>query len=314
MIPAFQKVAILGATGPTGEFMAREWRVRHVPIRVVSRNENRLSGAFGSLAIERHPADILDPEATRRAVDGCDLVINCIGLPLEHIERHPQTARNVAAAIRETGGRCIHVSSYWSFIPIRRIPLTEDHPRQGGGHVVEMRRRAEDILLDQGAAVVHLPDFYGPLVHTSILQRALGEATEGKIVNWIGALDVGREHVYVPDAMNAVASMAFHEKAYGDRWIMAGAGPITLREILSIVEGYLGRQIPSRTAGPFLLRLMSVFSRDLKALRPLIPTYAGPLTYDGSKLRRLLGEIPITPYAQAIPETLRWLASNRAPD
>ena len=51
---------------------------------------------------------------------------------------------------------------------------------------MRMRREAEDILQGAGAAVLNLPDFYGPEVHASILQRALEEAAAGKAVNWIG--------------------------------------------------------------------------------------------------------------------------------
>lgn len=313
MAHTFHKVAILGATGPTGKFLAREWSNRGIPVRVVSRSQNRLAQAFGKLSVERHAADMLDLEATQRAVAGCDLVFDCIGIPLEHIENHPATARNVAHAVQQAGARCVHVSSYWSFIPIRKIPLKEDHPRSNGGYAVEMRREAENILQDQGAAVVHLPDFYGPEVHTSILQRALQEARAGKTVNWIGGAGVKREHLYVPDGMRAVAALSLHDDAYGDRWIVPGAGPISLHEILAIVERELDRQVPSRTAGPFLLRLVSFVSRDLRALRPLMPTYTAPLSYDGSKLRRKLGEIPITPYAKAIPQTLRWLSNVSSP-
>jgi hypothetical protein len=31
--------------------------------------------------VEKRPADILDADATLRAIDGCDLVYDCVGLP-----------------------------------------------------------------------------------------------------------------------------------------------------------------------------------------------------------------------------------------
>jgi nucleoside-diphosphate-sugar epimerase len=43
----------------------------------------------------------------------------------------------------------------------------------------------------------------------------------------------------------------------------------------------------------------------------MAPTYISPIHYDGSKLRQLLGDIPVTPYAEAIPQTLDWLARQR---
>lgn len=309
----FARVAILGATGPTGRYLAREWLARRSAVRVVSRSAPNLQRAFGAMAVERVAADALDAEATRRAVEGCDAVFDCIGLPLEHIGDHPRTARNAAAAARGAGARLVHVSSYWAYIPIVRVPLAEDHPRAGGGRIVEMRRSAEDIMREAGAAVVNLPDFYGPEVHLSILNRALEEAAAGKTVNWIGARGTPREHVYVPDAMRAVAELALHGEAYGERWIVPGAGPISLDGIVALAREHLGREVRARGAGPLALRLVALFSKDVRALLPLVPTYVAPIAYEGRRLRALIGAVPVTPYAKGIAATLDWIGARGAP-
>jgi nucleoside-diphosphate-sugar epimerase len=121
---------------------------------------------------------------------------------------------------------------------------------------------------------------------------------------------VEREHVFVPDAMKAAAELALRPEAYGERWIVPTAGPISLRRVGDIVRRHLGREIRVRTAGLFTLRLLSLFVSDIRALLPLVPHYLGPIQYDGSKLRKLLGEIPATPYQEAIPRTLDWLAGK----
>jgi NAD(P)H-binding len=100
-----RKAAILGATGPTGRHLARELAARGIAVRV----EERLAQAFAGTPAETMAADVLDPEATQRAVDGCDLVADCIGLPIDQIADHVPTARNVAGAVRRTGARGIHV-------------------------------------------------------------------------------------------------------------------------------------------------------------------------------------------------------------
>ncbi|HET6520532.1 MAG TPA: NAD(P)H-binding protein [Geminicoccaceae bacterium] len=307
-----RKAAILGATGPTGKHLARELSARGVAVRAVSRSAAHLDRAFGAdgPAVERVATDALDAAATVRAVEGCDVVFDCIGLPMDRIADHPPTARNVAAAVARTGARAVHVSSYWAYVPIRRTPLTEDHPRAGGGLPVRMRREAEDILQGAGAAVVNLPDFYGPEVHTSTLQNALAEAAAGRTVNWLGAPDTPREYVYVPDAMRAIADLAAREQAYGERWIVAGAGPIPLTRVVELAERHLGRPVRVRSAGPLTVRVLGLFNRQLRELMPLVPTYVRPIAYDGAKLRGLIGEIPTTPYEAGIPRTLDWLAER----
>jgi nucleoside-diphosphate-sugar epimerase len=63
------------------------------------------------------------------------------------------------------------------------------------------------VLCEAGAAILHLPDFYGPYVHVSTLQNALNEAASGKTVNWLGSADTQREYIYVPDAMRIAAAV-----------------------------------------------------------------------------------------------------------
>jgi nucleoside-diphosphate-sugar epimerase len=243
-------------------------------------------------------------------VEGCDLVFDCIGLPMERIEDHPKTARNIARTIEDNGVRCVQVSSYWPYIPLRDTVVNEDHPRQGGSLPVRMRREAEDILQQSGAAIAELPDFYGPEVHTSILQQALQEAVSGKTVNWMGSRDIAREHIYVPDAMSVTAELAFQEKAYGERWIVPSAGPITIRRVREIAEKHLGRQVKVRASGLWVLRFVSLFNEKLRSFMPLAPTYLKPVRFDGTKLSTLIGNIPATPYDEAIPRTLDRLSSR----
>src|SRR6516225_8604301 len=83
--------------------------------------------------------------------------------------------------------------------PEVRTAMNESHPRRGGPPWVRYRREAEDVLCEAGAAILHLPDFYGPHVHVSTLQNALNEAASGKTVNWLGSADTQREYIYVPE-------------------------------------------------------------------------------------------------------------------
>jgi hypothetical protein len=70
----------------------------------------RLERLFASLSAEIATADALDADSLARAVEGCDLVVDAIGLPPERMADHPATARNVAAATGAAGARCLLVS------------------------------------------------------------------------------------------------------------------------------------------------------------------------------------------------------------
>jgi nucleoside-diphosphate-sugar epimerase len=305
------KVAIVGATGPTGIHLATELRKTAAAVRVVARSMDKLARLFSDPAVEKRPADVLDADATLHAIEGCDLVYDCIGLPGDQMHLHPVTARNVADAIRRTNARCVHVSSYWAYYPQVRAEMNEGHPRSGGPAWVRYRREAEDILFEAGAAIVHLPDFYGPRVHISTLQNALNEAASGKTVNWIGNVDVHREYVYVPDAMRIAAALGARAEAFGAHWCLPGGGPLSARQVAEIASRRLGRAVKLRSTGLTTLRIISLFNKDLRGLLQIAPDYMKPVRYDVRKLQDLLGPSQMTSYDTGIDQTLAWIVSGR---
>ena len=305
------KVAIIGATGPTGIHLAVELRKTAVAVRAIARGTDKLERLFPDAAIERRPADILDADATLRAIDGCDLVYDCIGLPGDQMHLHPVTARNIAGALRHTKARCVQVSSYWAYYPQVRAEMDESHPRSGGPPWVRYRRQAEDILYEVGAAILHLPDFYGPQVHVSTLQNALNEAASGKTVNWLGKADVQREYIYVSDAMRIAAAIGSRSEAFGAHWCLPGSGPLSGPQAADIAGHHLGRLVKLRSVGLTTLRIVSLFNKDLRGLLQVAPDYMKPVRYNARKLQGLLGPPQMTSYDAGIGRTLARMASDR---
>lgn len=304
------RVGILGATGPTGIHLAAALRQAGTPVRVVARSMDSLARLYSDRQIEKLPADMLDPHETLRAVEGCDLVYDCIGLPGDQMHLHPVTARNIADALAQTKARCVQVSSYWSYYPQVRASMDESHPRSGGPPWVRWRREAEDILCDADAAILHLPDFYGPQVHVSTLQNALMEAAQAKTVNWLGKTDTAREYVFVPDAMRIAAAIGARPEAAGNHWCLPGSGPLTGRQFAEFCTCALGRPVKLRSAGLMMLRIVSLFNKELRGLLQVAPEYMKPVSYHARKLEALLGRQAMTPYAAGIAATLQWIATN----
>jgi nucleoside-diphosphate-sugar epimerase len=302
------KIAVVGATGPTGLHLVTELRKTVATVRVIARGMDKLVQLFPEAAIEKWEADIRDAGATLLAVEGCNIVYDCIGLPSDQMHLHPVTARNIAGALRHTKARCVQVSSYWAYYPQMRTEMNENHPRSGGPPWVRYRREAEDVLRDAGAAVLHLPDFYGPHVQVSTLQNALNEAASGKTVNWLGRPDVQREYVYVPDAMRIAVEIGARNDALGQHWCLPGSGPLSGRQVVEISERHLGRQFKFRSVSMTTLRVISLFNKDLRGLLQVAPEYMKPVRYDARKLQGLLGPQQMTSYGDGIGNTLAWIA------
>jgi len=308
---SFERIAVVGATGPTGRTLVAELDQQGFAVRAISRRSDSLQRLFPASRTDKRAGDALDYPSLSRALAGCDLVVDCIGLPSERMADHPATARNIARWLEASGGRCVQVSSYWSFLPIRELRVTERHPREGGPPWMRLRREAEDVLRDAGAAIVHLPDFFGPHVHTSTLQNALIEAVQGKPMNWLGAADVARDYIYVPDAMHIVARLLTQPGAYAEDWILPGSGPLSASRLADLLEGILQHKVRVRTAAPWLLRLISLFNKDLRGLMQIVPDYIRPIAFDGAKLDGLLGKTPRTAYPEALRHTIAAIRGDR---
>lgn len=304
MALTFKRIAVVGATGPTGRALASELLERKCSVRVVSRRADMLEACFPAVELEKRAGDATQYDSLAAALQGCDLVIDCIGLPGERMADHPTTARNIAQFVSRSRARCVHVSSYWSFMPIKDLPVSEQHPRQDGPPWARLRREAEDILRDAGGAIVHLPDFFGPAVHTSTLQLGVIDAARGGTMNWIGPAHVERDYIYVPDAMKVVAELLTREEAYGDDWIVPGSGPVSALQLAGILGRLLNREIRVRAAPPWLLRMISLAKKDLRGFMQVVPEYVKPVSFEGAKLDRLLGHMTRTTYEDALRVTM----------
>jgi hypothetical protein len=60
---------------------------------------DKLARLFPEAMVEKWPADILDADATLRALDGCDLVYDCVGLPGDQMHLHPVTLHDRAPMV-----------------------------------------------------------------------------------------------------------------------------------------------------------------------------------------------------------------------
>ncbi|MEJ2082590.1 MAG: NAD-dependent epimerase/dehydratase family protein [Acidobacteriota bacterium] len=301
------KAAVLGATGATGFYLTRELLRRQIHVRVVSRSREHLEARFRGLDVEIVPADLMDPEAASRAVETCDLLFHCVGLPVDRYPDHLVITRNVVEAARKANARCLLLGAFWSYGPARSNPVKEDGPRNPTSLKARIRMEQEDLFQMAGAAVAILPDFYGPQADIGFVNPALRAIAAGKPANWIGTLDRPRELIYVPDLGFPIVELALREEAYGERWNVSGPGAVIPRDLFETAGRLCGREPKIRVANRLLLAVFGLFNRDVRALRELYSLYMHPPILDARKLHHLIGDYPITSYEEGIRRTLEWI-------
>ncbi|MGD8867250.1 MAG: NAD(P)H-binding protein [Gemmatimonadales bacterium] len=299
----FNRAAVFGATGATGRQLVREMLRRGIATRAVSRSPEKLARDFGDLDVDRHPADLSDPAAAAEAALGCDLIFDCVGLPMDRYADHVLIARNTAEAARAHGARTALVTSYWSYGPGDDTPMREDRPLTPGSEMARIRKDQEDVLLEAGACVARLPDFYGPGAEVAVLNDALQSLRAGKAVLWPGDPEASRDFLFIPDIGHLLCDLTMHDEAYGRAWNVPGSGAEPPRTILERAARLLGVRLRIRRGRSWMLSLAGIFSSEIRAFRDVLPLYERPVILDTTAIRGLLGEVHVTPYEEGIRRT-----------
>lgn len=306
-----KRVAVFGATGPTGVFLTRELLSRGLEVRVVSRSRKNLEKTFLDDRVGVFPADLMIQENALDAAEGCQLVFHCVGLPAEHFEKHLDLTKKVLKGLEAVGARGVLLSSFWSYGPrVDQETVREDARRNPASRKEEIRLKQEELFLKKGHCVVSLPDFYGPRADIGFLNPALRAIAAGNTANWVGDLDGKREFIFVPDIATPLVDLATMEEAYGERWNLAGPGVTTAREVLETASVLSNTELKVRNPGKLLFNLLSLFSSEVRAIKDLYPLYMNPPILDTTKLRGLIGDYEITPYDEGLSHTLDWIRVN----
>jgi dihydroflavonol-4-reductase len=222
--------------------------------------------------VEEHVnGDVLDPDALRRAMDGCDAVFHLAAIYSYYrrdaermLHVNVEGTRNVLAAAGER--RVVHTSSAATCGPAPGRPADEkDSPPAWELKVAYKRSKIESerLALAAGAVVVNPTTPVGP--------GDLRPTPTGRMIRNVAA---GRARAYVRStALNVVAVedvarghlLAYERGRAGERYLLGG-DDLPLRHVFAIVARAAGRR-PPRVAVPFPLVLGAAMLAD-RALAP----------------------------------------------
>lgn len=306
------KVALFGATGAIGKSIAAALGRHGRPYRVVGRSEAGLRRAFGADALaERVVWDPDDPASVLAAARGVDTLVYMVGVNYWQFGLHPELMRKtLEGAVAAGVSNVLLIGTVYPYGRPTASPVREDHPREPHTFKGRMRKEQEDVLMRAHAdgrihaAVLRLPDFYGPGVEASLLHRAAQAAVNGGAADMVGPLDVRHEFVFVPDVGPVVAKLIETPGAFGRIWHLGGAGVVTQRELIAQMERQTGRKLKLRVAGKTMLRVFGLFNPFMREMVEMHYLMTDPLIMDDSALLRLIGPVRKTGYAEGIRQTL----------
>lgn len=228
-------ITVFGGTGFLGRVIVSRLLEGGARVRVAARHPQSPAGAeSGGGGAEPFPADIRDPDAVARAVEGASGVVNAVSLYAQSAaatfeEIHVEGAARVARRAREAGaGTLVHVSGIG-------VDETSESPYLRSRARGE--RRVRELFPD--AVMLRPSVIFGP---DDAFLAAVKTATLPPVVPLFGRGDTRLQPVYVGDVADAAVHALDSPDAAGRIYELGGPDVMTYRAIVERVMSHLGRR------------------------------------------------------------------------
>lgn len=230
-----RSVCLVGGSGFIGSHVARLVAARSIPVRVPTRNRELVKDELILLpTAEVLTADIHDAGTLRRLFEGCDAVVNLVGvLDGRHggFERnHIELPRRIVAACRDTGvKRLLHVSA---------LGAAPDAPSE-----YQRSKAAGEAVIAAAASDGIETTIFRPSVVFGRGDRFLtlfARLARLFPVLPLGCADVRFQPVYVEDLARAVTSSLGDPVTFGQRYDLCGPTVYTLRQLVEYAASVMG--------------------------------------------------------------------------
>jgi nucleoside-diphosphate-sugar epimerase len=220
--------------------------------------------------------DVLNPESARRACEGADAAICCLGFPYDSRiwqKQWPKAMENLLAACEKAKARFIFADNLYMYGP-QTEPLVEDMPLTDYGKKPKVR--AEITKLWQAAhsagrveaVAVRASDFYGPDVSNSVLSNyGVKNLLKGEAAVVPFPAIHPHDVTYVPDFARALVTLLdAPSEDYGQAWHAPNAPAQTYGALIGKVAELAGVEPQMRVIPELLLQIGGMFDRQAKEL------------------------------------------------
>jgi nucleoside-diphosphate-sugar epimerase len=301
---------ILGSSGIIGTELARELNKRGEPLRLVSRKPQDLF-----LGEQHITADLLDPEAVRRAVSGSEVVYLTAGLPYDSRiwkVQWPKIIQNTIEACRDHKARLVFFDNLYLYGPVAGW-MTEETPTHATSAKGKIRAALQHTLLDESekgnldVRIARCADFYGPHAKNGIPNLLIfANLAKGQKPQWMASGKFRHSLTYTKDAARATAALGLIDRLpNGQRiWHLPTApDPLTAEELaLEAAKALSVPPKPLQTIKPWMIVLGGMAQREIKEMDEMLYQYDRDYLFASTPFETEF-EITPTPYAQGILAT-----------
>jgi nucleoside-diphosphate-sugar epimerase len=294
---------ILGAGGPIGNELAAILSAQGTPFRLVSRTPAPVPVG------EAMAADLTDPEATSRAIEGSTVVYLLVGLKYDTAvwrEQWPRIMDNTIEACRRAGARLVFFDNVYMYGRVTG-PMTEATPYAPCSKKGEVRARIATTLMNAveaghiTALIARSADFYGPRAANSVPNMLVLDAmAKGARASWLVNASVPHSLTFTPDAARGVATLAASDAAWNQVWhVPTAPDPPTGEEFVRLAAQAFGVEQKYRVLSRPMLKVAGWFTPVVRESYELLYQSEFPYVFDSTKFARAFG-FSGTPYAEGI--------------
>ncbi len=299
---------ILGANGQIAEELARELHRNYTTdIRLVSRNPKKINDSD-----QLFPANLMDKEATEKAVEGSDSAYLTVGLPMNSQlweEQFPTMMKNTIDACKKHHCKLVFFDNTYMYAKTSE-PQTEEGPFVPVGRKSTVRAKMATMLLNEinnkniDAVICRAPEFYGPKKTQSITNSLIFDNIKNHKKPKIPiANNTKRTLIWTPDASRAMALIGNTPNAYNQTWhLPCDDSRLTYKELINLTSRIYGQSFDYSIIKMWQFKIASLFNSKAKELLELLPRYQVDNIFVSDKFKTKFPDFKITTFENGIAQ------------
>jgi UDP-glucose 4-epimerase len=261
--------AVTGADGFIGSHLVEALVRRGRRVRALALYNSQ--GSWGWL--DALPADVLDQvevvlgdvrdgEQVAAFCEGADTVFHLAALiaipysyvaPRSYLDTNVAGTLNVLEGVRRAGvRRLVHTSTSEVFGTALRVPIDEDHPRQGQSPYSASKIAADTLVesfhrsFDLPAVTLRPFNTYGPRQSArAVIPTVIAQVAAGRRRISLGALDPTRDFNFVADTVAAFLAVggAPDEAVLGESFNAGSGREVTIGDLVRTIAEVMGEEV-----------------------------------------------------------------------
>lgn len=208
--------------------------------------------------------DIRDPNGVRKAMEGCDIVLNLAALiaipysyhsPDTYVDTNIKGTLNVVQAARDLGvERVIQTSTSEVYGTAQYVPIDEKHPLQGQSPYSATKIGSDQIALsfynafNTPVSIIRPFNTYGPRQSArAIIPTVITQIASGQRKLKLGALHPTRDFNYVSDTVRGFVAITESERSIGEVINIGSNFEISIIDTVRLIAETMGVEVEIET-------------------------------------------------------------------